>query len=624
MAVAAAFWPVLDAEFVNWDDTATVLDNPHIRSLSPSNLQWMFTTTFMGPYQPLSWLSLALDYRLGGPSPRVFHTTNLVLHALTTLIVFATARRILSLHPHFTSCAGACQLGAIVAALAFGIHPLRCESVCWVTERRDVLSGIFAFLTIYHWLGWTHQIPPHRQSRYFAALLCFVLALLSKATVVTFPLLLLILDCWPAHRLVRIGWRRALLEKVPFAIAALFFAVVAIAGQREANALLTLSQHGLTPRTIVALYSPALYLWNTLVPLDLYPIYTMPSPTDLVALRYIAPAVGIIALTIGALLVRAFAAPLRLAWVAFLVILLPVCGIVHAGPQIAADRYTYLATIPFAFLAGGGCATLVVRWPTFRVLIMIIIFFTCALLGVLTHRQSSVWRTSDSLWARVLELDSTNRTAHDNLADLWVKRALAEPELDKAVDQLRKGRQYSLQSIRIRPSPWNTYNAAVAEWLLAERQPDHVKEYMASARAHLQAMEDLSRGFGTPISPAGHLLYARVQREFGDIRGAIAHATEAVELVPTDIGVRRLLGELYLAIGDPLALPVLRAVAQMAPLDGAVVLRYAQALEAGGLVAEASLEADKAVRLLQGVAMPTAEEQYLVGEALDLLARVGR
>src|SRR5207302_693630 len=137
LVVFAAFAPALSNGFVNWDDDVNITDNPHFRGFSAAHLRWMFTTTLMGHYIPLTWLTLALDYALWGMNPRGYHLTSVLLHALDAALVFLVARRLLRDAP-----VGA----AAAAALVFGLHPLRVESVAWVTERRDVVSGVFVLL----------------------------------------------------------------------------------------------------------------------------------------------------------------------------------------------------------------------------------------------------------------------------------------------------------------------------------------------------------------------------------------------------------------------------------------------------------------------------------------------
>ena len=179
-AALAAFLPALRGGFV-WDDQANLVVNPIYRHLGPRQLEWMFTTFFMGPYQPLSWLSYWLDFQLWTMNPAGYHLTNLVLHAANAAVFFFIAKRLLPEDSRWT---------AALAGLFFAVHPLRVESVAWITERRDVLSGFFYLLAVLLYL----------QDRTRAALAAFVCSLLSKGIGITLPLVLLVLDAYPMRR----------------------------------------------------------------------------------------------------------------------------------------------------------------------------------------------------------------------------------------------------------------------------------------------------------------------------------------------------------------------------------------------------------------------------------------
>src|SRR5436189_5366354 len=196
----AAFLPTLQNQFVNWDDDDNFLGNPHYRGLAWTNLRWMWTT-HLGHYIPLTWMTLGLDYLLWGMNPLGYHLTSLLLHAANAVVFFFIVRRILTLALPAPSERGhALTASAGVAALVFAIHPLRVESVAWVTERRDVLSGLFYLLTILMYLRACER-GERRRGWYWLSVAAFVCALLSKSMVVNLPVVLLILDVYPLRRL---------------------------------------------------------------------------------------------------------------------------------------------------------------------------------------------------------------------------------------------------------------------------------------------------------------------------------------------------------------------------------------------------------------------------------------
>ena len=206
LVTALVFLPALANGFLVWDESSLLLRNPWYRGLRPSNIAWMFTTRLMGHWMPLNWLSFGLDYALWGMNPVGYHLTNVVLHAANAAVFYAVALRLLglALPERLTADRGRLRLGALAAALLFSLHPLRVESVAWVTERRDVLSGLFYLLAILAYLRYCEDRTVGRPSGgrfYWAALALCALALLSKAMAVSLPVILLLLDLYPLRRL---------------------------------------------------------------------------------------------------------------------------------------------------------------------------------------------------------------------------------------------------------------------------------------------------------------------------------------------------------------------------------------------------------------------------------------
>src|SRR5204863_4105438 len=203
----AAFLPALQNQFVAWDDDINFLDNSHYRGLAWTHLRWMWTTFHSGHYIPLTWMTLGMDYLLWGMNPLGYHLTNLLLHATNGVVFYFLVLRILTLGLPSPSEQGHALAGSAgFAALVFAIHPLRVESVAWVTERRDVLSGLFCLLTILVYF-WACQRGTRGRRLYWLSVALFGCALLSKSMTVSLPVVLLILDVYPLRRLGgSIGW----------------------------------------------------------------------------------------------------------------------------------------------------------------------------------------------------------------------------------------------------------------------------------------------------------------------------------------------------------------------------------------------------------------------------------
>src|SRR3989454_1065969 len=353
-----AFLPTLQNQFVSWDDDKNFLENPHYRGLGWTHLRWMWTT-HLGHYIPLTWMTLGLDYLLWGMNPLGYHLTNLLLHAANAVVFFFVVRRLLTRAlPGPSERGHALAVAAGVAALVFAIHPLRVESVAWATERRDVLSGLFYLLTILMYLR-AYESGARGRGWYWLAVAVFVCALLSKSMVVNLPVVLLILDVYPLRRLGgAIGWwsepaRRVHLEKIPFVLLAAAASAIAVMAQSSVHAALSLAQLSMPRRLAISAYGLSFYVWKMVVPVNLSPFYER-GLIDPWATPFLLSYGLVLAITAIVLALRRRVPGLPAAWVAYIVVLLPVLGIFQSGPQIAADRYTYLAGLGWAILAGAG------------------------------------------------------------------------------------------------------------------------------------------------------------------------------------------------------------------------------------------------------------------------------
>src|SRR5881397_3948808 len=274
-----AFLPALQNEFVAWDDDKNFLKNPHYRGLGWSHLRWMWTTFNLGHYIPLTWMTFGLDYLLWGLNPVGYHLTSLLLHAANAVVFFFVVRRILTRAlPSPSERGHALAVSAGFAALVFAIHPLRVESVAWVTERRDVLSGLFYLLTILMYLRASER-GARGQGWYWLSVAAFVCALLSKSMVVNLPVVLLILDAYPLRRLGgAIGWRseparRVYVEKIPFVLLAAAASAIAVMAQLSFHAALSVAQLSVPGRLAISAYGLSFYLWKMVVPVNLSPLY---------------------------------------------------------------------------------------------------------------------------------------------------------------------------------------------------------------------------------------------------------------------------------------------------------------------------------------------------------------
>ena len=430
IAVFAALSGALGNGLV-WDDLPNLEANQAYRGLSWSHLAWMFTTTHGGHYQPLSWLSFALDHELWGADDAFgFHLTNLLLHALTAAGLYLVASRLLRLTCRDLD-APSVGLGALAAALLFAIHPLRVESVAWATERRDVLSGVFLVLTVWCYLRAHDGIDTSRCRRFLGLSIgCFVLSLLAKATGMTLPVVLLMLDVYPLRRLRR-GSRAGLnlsvvLEKLVFLLPAAVVAGLAVRAQSQAGALWSASGHPFSLRIAQGFQGLMFYPLKTLCPTGLVPLYEQRPDAAVLDAANVIGAMAVVLLTAAAWALRRRVPAVLAVWASYIVLISPMLGLAQSGPQVIADRYSYMACIPFALLIGGGVSLLwarldgAQRWC--RGAMAVGMIGVCVLLVSLSRTQVQMWRNPFTLWTTTLARAPETPTAHANLAVTYYNR----------------------------------------------------------------------------------------------------------------------------------------------------------------------------------------------------------
>jgi tetratricopeptide (TPR) repeat protein len=428
------FLPALNGGFVNWDDDHVLQENEHFRGLGWTQLQWMATAYWTGHYHPLTWLSFAIDYRLWGLDGNGafgFHLTNVILHMLNAGLFYLLARLLLTLAipSEQGQTDAAVNVGVALAAMLFAMHPLRAESVAWVTERRDVLSVFFLLPCVLAYLGY---VTGWRRSGvwYGASIVLLLLSLLCKAWGMTLPVVLLILDWYPLGRFRKGesgtgggGAIPLLVEKLPFVVLAAGAAIQAAQAQSSAlYTMKTLAEYGLWQRIAQGFYGIAFYLWKTLLPTGLAPIYEIPERMNPFEMRFIFAAVVVLAITAAVVMMRR-RRPAGLAlWACYVVVVSPVLGLAQSGPQLVADRYSYVACLTWAILAGAGMVRLVrfcatsPRGNTMLAWGAIASIGVLATLAGLTVRQVCFWHDSETLWQRTLAVAPDSYNAHNNMA----------------------------------------------------------------------------------------------------------------------------------------------------------------------------------------------------------------
>ncbi|MHB8834559.1 MAG: tetratricopeptide repeat protein [Candidatus Methylomirabilia bacterium] len=414
-----AFFPVKGAGFLNYDDPHYVTNNPIVlNGLRPEGIAWAFSTFDAANWHPLTWISHMFDVTLFGLQPGWHHLTNVALHAAAAALLFLVLRGL----------TGAPWPSFLAAAL-FAVHPLHVESVAWISERKDVLSGLLWMLTLSFYLRYVKKPGAGRYVLVFAV---FLLGLLAKPMLVTLPFVLLLLDWWPLHRFhpappgspesPRAVAPLLLLEKMPLlALSAVSCGITYFAQQRGGAMMLT-ELFPFWSRAGNAVVSYLGYIVKALLPVDLLPFYPHPGTSLPPAKVLLSLAVlGVISLLVFA--VRQRRPWLALGWLWYLGTLVPVIGFVQVGRQAMADRYSYLPLIGlFVALAWEACSRAADRRRG-PALLGVGAAAILAALTWLSWQQSSLWKNSVTLFTHVTRVDPRNFVAYNMLgADLLVRR----------------------------------------------------------------------------------------------------------------------------------------------------------------------------------------------------------
>ena len=522
----AAYCQVGGHDFVNFDDKRYVLMNPNLEAgLSLEGLSWAFSSLYFSNWHPMTWLSYLLDYELWGLLPGGYHLTNLLLHIVSTLALFAALRRLTA----------TVWRSAFVAAL-FALHPLHVESVAWVSERKDVLSGLFWMLTL-----WSYAVYAERPSvwRYLRVALCVGLGLMAKPMLVTLPFVLLLLDYWPLRRLQStesgrvIDGRRLgtlLVEKLPLLLMAAGACWITMVAQRRSGALIEIEELPLGLRLGNAMLAYVGYLAKAMWPTGLTVYYPHAAHGLSIGL---ATACGLLLATISTVVLRlGLRKPyLLVGWLWYLGVLVPVIGLVQVGQQGMADRYTYLPLIGVFLGVSWGGYDLWTHWRLDRrYLAPFAIGVLCILFSV-SWVQVGHWKNSITLWEQTLRVTSDNDRAHSNLATALLRRGNAEEAFAHYVESLRiQPRSYITQT-RVAALLGNQGKLeaarrhwAVAIWLFSEME-----------RGWLFAEMDLGKGHVRDGAESVPLKRGRELALLGRAEEAIVEFERALALDPTSV-----------------------------------------------------------------------------------------
>lgn len=514
-AVICTYLNVFNAGFISWDDADYVANNPDIHSFAHIG-KW-FSSFYIGNYHPLTMVSYAIDFLIGGTAPAQYHITNIVLHSASALMLYAFVNNIQGN-----------RWVAFFVAMLFAIHPVQTESVSWVAERKNVLSGFF-FITAM-WL-YAKYLGEEKMTTLLLVVLAGVAAMLSKATAVALLVSLLAIDIW-LHR--PLNQKKVWIEKLPLLLIALVVGIVAIKAQAAGEFLNQHPEHGFVQTIGFAGYAYVQYIIQLLVPVKLSVLYPYP---ELGALQWIYT---LIAIGIAALAVLAY----RKQWfvlcggiVFYTVNIALVLQFVQFGDVLRADRYMYIACI--------GVWIPVVQyafdWLGLKVkeiTPLIVMSIVAALFAVLTYQRNDIWQSEKQFWQAITETFPNSAVAQSSLGGVYMKEGdyiSAEQYIDKAVvlDANNYKAWYNKGVLHLRKGELSLAAQALDKCIALKEYP---KALFSRALLHqqaghpLQAMQDVEKVLAEePHNARAHFIMGNCLEQNGNFETAIASYNKAIE-----------------------------------------------------------------------------------------------
>jgi protein O-mannosyl-transferase len=563
LVTMALYWPAVGCDFINFDDPDYVTANPHVQGgLTWAGVKWAFCNTQQAAYwAPLMWLSHELGCQLFGLNPWGHHLINVLLHAANTALVFVVFQRM----------TGATWRCLILAAL-FGWHPLRVESVAWVTERKDVLSTFFWMLTLWAYVKYVEYVEaaqsPNSKFKvwYGAALVMFVCGLMSKAMLVTLPFVLLLLDYWPLKRipdfrLSIFDLKRLLLEKTPFFVLATAASIMTFVAQKQGGAVMTVESLPLMARIGNALISYCRYLGKMFWPTELAVFYPHPGYWPLA--EVLLAGVFLCGISLLLFVKRGRYPYLLMGWLWFVGTLVPVIQLVQSGGQAMADRFTYIPSLGVLIMGIWGASELT-RSRRYHAIALSVAGSTAIMLCLaLTRQQLGYWKDSETLFRHTIAVTENNYMAHKTLGDALDKKGQtgeAVSQFQEAI-HLQPGYAYAHNNLGVALLDKGQTDEAIGQYQEAIRlKPDYAQAYynLGVALFSKGQTDEAIRQYQEAIRLKPDYIEAHVN--FGDallkksqIDGAISQFQEAVRLNPAFALAHNNLGKALDISGQPVA-----------------------------------------------------------------------
>jgi len=488
----AVYWPVLHNGFIDFDDDDYVTVNMAVRQgLTLKGLVWAFSTFHAANWHPLTWLSHMLDVELYGLNPAGHHATSLLIHTVNAVLLCGLLYRL-------TGFVGR----SMVVALLFAIHPLHVESVAWVAERKDVLSTLFWFLTMWAYIWYVHK-PSLK--RYVPVVAFFALGLMAKQMLVTLPVVLLLMDYWPLKRFSpprgdsgasHVGIKVLLAEKIPLVALSAAASLVIVRAHASVGALLQVNEESFLVQSGNAFLSYVKYIRNMFWPVDLALFY--PFEASAVTLLKVAGAVSLLAVATALVALQRKSRPyLFFGWLWYLITLVPVIGFLRVGGQALADRYTYIPLIGLFMMIVWGVAEVASTWRRGLPVVSGLAAIVVVILSALSVSQIRYWQNSYDLFDHALAVVERNWLAHNNMGILLSQHN----RNDEAILHFQ-------ESVRLNPNGAVGFRNLGNAYQMAGKASEAIAAFREAVRINPNDMESHYRlGFAYLLSGNSDLAY---------------------------------------------------------------------------------------------------------------------
>jgi protein O-mannosyl-transferase len=569
LMTVALYWPATHNDFINYDDDVYVTANGHVQGgLTAENIPWAFVNPVSANWHPLTILSHMADCQLYGLKTWGHHLTSILVHAVNTMLVFLLLHRITR----------ATWRSAAVAAV-FALHPFHVQSVAWVAERKDVLSTCFGLLALILYVRYVRIRTNQRQlasGSYLCSLVFFAFGLMSKPMLVTLPCVMLLLDYWPLQRYQvagsGFGFQRLVFEKLPFFVLAAGSSVVTFLVQEHGGAIMAMDDYTLENRVVSALISYCRYLEKSFWPTDLAVFY--PHVAQWPMLEAMLAAVLLGGITASCFLVRRGHPFCLMGWLWFVGTLVPVIGLVQAGEQSMADRYTYFPSLGLFIVVVWGAHELAGR-SRYRAVAVAAAFLACMVACVLlTRQQLGYWKDSETLFRHALAVTDDNTLAETDLG----LAVLGKGRVDEAIGHLQT-------AARLQPTAAEVHNNLGLAYLNQKQYHEAIEQFQIAINlkpSHAKAHGNLGLAF------------------FGknDFDGAVREFQATVDLQPDFDGAQVNLGFALLKSGRTgEAIGQLQGAINRNPDDGNARFNLGVAFSSEGRLDEAIVQYQEAIRI---------------------------